>query len=107
MKKFLTGMLALFMGASVAMAQAPAATPAKKEAKVAKTKIEQTSAPKAKAEAKPVVTAKGDTHLKKDGTPDKRFKTNKDAASEGPKKKDGTPDMRFKSNNKEAGKKKA
>ncbi|HMO62778.1 MAG TPA: hypothetical protein PKC39_10630 [Ferruginibacter sp.] len=35
--------------------------------------------------------------LKKDGTPDKRFKTNKKL------KKDGTPDKRFKQNKKKAG----
>ena len=39
--------------------------------------------------------------LKKDGTPDMRYKTNKDAAKAkpaGPLKKDGTPDMRYKAN---------
>jgi hypothetical protein len=36
------------------------------------------------------------THLKKDGTPDKRFKENK--TPKGPLKKDGTPDKRFKAN---------
>ena len=36
--------------------------------------------------------------LKKDGTPDKRFKENKEA--KGPLKKDGTPDKRFKENKK-------
>lgn len=39
-----------------------------------------------------------DKKLKKDGTPDKRFKENKEA--KGPLKKDGTPDKRFKSNKK-------
>jgi hypothetical protein len=39
------------------------------------------------------------TNLKKDGTPDKRFKENKTAAkTTGPLKKDGTADMRYKSN---------
>ena len=37
--------------------------------------------------------------MKKDGTPDMRFKENKEK-KEGPKKKDGTPDMRYKSNKK-------
>lgn len=39
--------------------------------------------------------------LKKDGTPDMRYKANKDAAKAkpaGPLKKDGTPDMRYKAN---------
>jgi hypothetical protein len=48
-------------------------------------------------------------HLKKDGTPDMRFRENKELVAsrsttanapvqEGPKKKDGTPDMRFREN---------
>lgn len=35
-------------------------------------------------------------HLKKDGTPDKRYKENQ--TPKGPLKKDGTPDMRHKVN---------
>lgn len=35
-------------------------------------------------------------HMKKDGTPDKRFKENKHL------KKDGTPDKRFKANKKKS-----
>ena len=42
----------------------------------------------------------GTAPLKKDGTPDKRFKTNTDVAK-GPLKKDGTPDMRYKANKKQ------
>jgi len=42
-------------------------------------------------------------HLKKDGTPDKRFKENK---MKGPMTKKGKPDMRYKANNPNAGKKK-
>jgi hypothetical protein len=41
------------------------------------------------------------THTKKDGTPDKRFKENKDggkAPATTHVKKDGTPDKRFKEN---------
>lgn len=40
-------------------------------------------------------------HLKKDGTPDKRFKENKKHLT-----KAGKPDMRYKANNPKAGKKK-
>lgn len=41
------------------------------------------------------------THLKKDGTADKRFKENKTkATAAGPMKKNGTPDMRYKANKK-------
>ncbi|RYE19463.1 MAG: hypothetical protein EOP42_29015 [Sphingobacteriaceae bacterium] len=38
--------------------------------------------------------------MKKDGTPDKRYKMNKAAtpATAGPTKKDGTPDKRYKTN---------
>jgi len=38
--------------------------------------------------------------MKKDGTPDKRYKENKkeEAAAAGPSKKDGTPDKRYKEN---------
>lgn len=43
-------------------------------------------------------------HLKKDGTPDKRFKENK--TPKGPVTKSGKPDMRYKANNPNAGKKK-
>ena len=46
--------------------------------------------------------------MKKDGTPDMRYKENKEAAKakkNGPMKKDGTPDMRHKAN-KEAAKSK-
>lgn len=38
--------------------------------------------------------------LKKDGTPDKRYKANQASAAAGPVKKDGTPDMRYKANKK-------
>ena len=37
-------------------------------------------------------------HLKKDGTPDMRYKENK--TPKGPLKKDGTPDMRYSANKK-------
>lgn len=62
---------------------APAATAAKPAVKPAATA--------AKTDANGVV-------LKKDGTPDKRYKNAPAAA--GPLKKDGTPDKRFKANKK-------
>ncbi|WP_396156762.1 hypothetical protein [Flavobacterium sp.] len=49
-----------------------------------------------KKAAKPATETKAP--LKKDGTPDKRFKENKKAKV--PLKKDGTPDKRFKENKK-------
>ncbi len=113
MKKLLTGVLAMFMGLTVAMAQAPATT--QKEAKT-KVKTEQKAAKKEAAtvkkdagqpaaQASPVAKTE---HLTKSGAPDKRFKENKGTPeTAGPKKKDGTPDMRYKSNNPGAGKKKS
>jgi hypothetical protein len=47
--------------------------------------------------AKPAATTTATTHLKKDGTPDKRFKENKTPPPQH-LKKDGTPDKRFKEN---------
>lgn len=83
MKRFLTAMLAMFLVASVSMAQTK---PAPKKVKA--------------------TTATADTvHLKKDGTKDKRFKENK--APKGPLKKDGTPDKRYKANKEEGAKKKS
>lgn len=73
MKQFMTGLLALCLLFSVSMVQAQAPA-AKKQAKTA-------AAP-----------------LKKDGTPDKRYKANQ--APKGPVKKDGTADMRYKANQK-------
>ena len=60
-----------------------------------------TPAIKRVAVTKPVAVANTNSavQLKKDGTPDKRFKTNTDVASS-PLKKDGTPDMRYKGNKK-------
>ena len=44
-------------------------------------------------------TTKTKVALKKDGTPDKRFKDNKQTTKPaGPLKKDGTKDMRYKAN---------
>ncbi len=59
-------------------------------------------APK-KAETKQEAPAKAadGQKLKKDGTPDMRYKENKEAAKPaGPTKKDGTPDKRYKENKK-------
>ncbi|MBA4167008.1 MAG: hypothetical protein H0X41_05615 [Chitinophagaceae bacterium] len=48
-----------------------------------------------KMASKPATTSNG-VVLKKDGTPDKRYKQSTPAA--GPLKKDGTPDKRYKAN---------
>jgi hypothetical protein len=66
--------------------------------------IAQTTAPtqpKSKAAKKATTTTKAATAgpTKKDGTPDMRYKANKQAAKPaGPLKKDGTPDKRYKAN---------
>ena len=54
----------------------------------------QAQTPQAGKKQKPPVTQTAGP-LKKDGTPDKRYKSNK-----APLKKDGTPDMRYKVNQK-------
>lgn len=85
---------------------------AKKEVRTEKKAEKAEKAEKAKKEQKAPVAdegrkAEGD-HLKKDGTPDKRYKENKQPEKEvtGPTKKDGTPDMRYKENKKTEEKKK-
>jgi len=56
-----------------------------------------------KTAAKNAKVEKQDPKIKKDGTPDMRYKDNKEttkAKPAGPVKKDGTPDMRYKENQK-------
>jgi hypothetical protein len=68
-----------------------------------------TAAKKDTTKAKVVPMAKTTTPAKKDGTPDMRYKANKEAAKPapaGPTKKDGTADMRYKANKKDSTKKK-
>ncbi|MEP7374274.1 MAG: hypothetical protein ABI675_12840 [Chitinophagaceae bacterium] len=55
---------------------------------------------KAALTTKPVAKVNAPPPLKKDGTPDKRFKANQGVAA-GPLKKDGTPDKRYKANKKQ------
>lgn len=58
------------------------------------------TAPAAKTETKST-TVKTEKKVKKDGTPDKRYKENKTSTSESVHvKKDGTTDKRFKQNKK-------
>lgn len=122
MKKILTGVLALLMGASVAMAQTSSTTQEKTKAehrtdkpgqKAQRPALDSTGKPMKKdgspdkrfKENKETKETKAQGPLKKDGTPDKRFKENKEAKTEGPKKQDGTPDKRFKENKEDKGKK--
>ncbi|MFC3160337.1 hypothetical protein SAMN05443633_102350 [Chryseobacterium arachidis] len=79
MKKFLTAMsIVLGLGLANAQQTAPAAS-----AQITKT---------VKAAKPAAQTAKPAAKMKKDGTPDKRYKENKKL------KKDGTPDKRYKEN---------
>jgi hypothetical protein len=121
MKKLFIAIIALAFVGTKSFAQAvPATTPApskltvvkkpitkKTEAKVVPitktttpttTVVKEAKVAKAPKVVAPLITA---APLKKDGTPDKRFKntaTTTNAA--GPLKKDGTPDKRFKANKK-------
>lgn len=118
MKKLILASL-IFMATGSLFAQAPAkvtktktvatqkattlhAVPAKTTTTVTKTAVVKPMTPVAKvsssvaAKPKVAVTTKSTAVvLKKDGTPDKRFK-----AVTSPVKKDGTPDMRYKQNKK-------
>ena len=93
MKKLMSfAACALFAFSSIL---APAQTDKKAEAKKAETKQEATT------------PSTSGQKLKKDGTPDMRYKENKEAAKPaGPTKKDGTPDMRHKANKEAAAQKK-
>jgi len=92
MKRLILAALVLLLGTGVGFAQqAPAKTHqtktkhVKKEATAAKTKASASTTQATTASA-----ATASTPVKKDGTPDKRYKQNKHL------KKDGTPDKRFK-----------
>jgi hypothetical protein len=111
MRKILTAVLALLMGATVAMAQAPATQEKTKAEHRSEKPGQKTQRPALDSTGKPVKKdgtadkrfkenkeAKAQGPLKQDGTPDKRFKENKQVKTEGPKKQDGTPDKRFKEN---------
>lgn len=98
MKKVLSLIAIAAFGLSTAFAQvaAPAATAKKSVKQTAKVVKKETKAAVAnKADVKAKTTAAG-VVLKKDGTPDKRYKAVGKAV--GPTKKDGTPDMRYKAN---------
>nr|WP_314493721.1 hypothetical protein [uncultured Chryseobacterium sp.] len=80
MKKFLTAMsIVLGLGLANAQQTAPAA----------KSTVQKTSKNVQSLKAEP---AKPTVKMKKDGTPDKRYKENQKL------KKDGTPDKRYKQN---------
>ena len=87
MKNLLTSLI-LTLGLGFATAQTtPAGTATKKQAQ----KTEKKATKSVEAEAAKVANTP-DVKMKKDGTPDKRYKAAKTL------KKDGTPDKRFKAN---------
>ena len=108
-KLFLAAVMMIgFAGISFAQTAKPADTKAKKPAATSATKSTVAATPattpatKPAAKASPATAAKPvaskDVVLKKDGTPDKRYKAA--PKTTGPTKKDGTPDKRFKENKK-------
>ncbi len=108
MKKLILAITFLgFVAFTNAQTAAPASekkqsTAVKASAPKAETKMDAKSDKKSdvsKSDAKPAAEKKTDANgvvLKKDGTPDKRYKAK--AEDKGPMKKDGTPDKRFKAN---------
>jgi hypothetical protein len=89
MKRFVLIVNLLLAFAGFTFAQTPAATTAKKP------KATKAATTTSSASTTPAAGPK-----KADGTPDMRYKANKDAAKTPPQhlKKDGTPDKRFKEN---------
>ncbi|MEO8821538.1 MAG: hypothetical protein ABI374_11890 [Ginsengibacter sp.] len=92
MKKFIIAILLIVGSFGYANAQTVKKTAHKKTTTTA------TTAPAvSKKETK---VEKSSTHIKKDGTADKRYKETKTTTTAGPMKKNGTPDMRYKANKK-------
>lgn len=85
MKKFLTAM-SIVLGLGLATAQQTAPAIETQNAKTVKP-VKHTKQAAPAATVKPAAAK-----MKKDGTPDKRYKENKNL------KKDGTPDKRYKAN---------
>lgn len=98
MKKIIFAVLMIVGSFSFANAQTTKKTVNKKVTASAAT---TTTTPAKTVSSKKTKVEKSSTHLKKDGTADKRYKENKmTSATAGPTKKNGTPDMRYKANKK-------
>lgn len=94
MKKFIIAVLMIVGSFGYANAQSAKKTVSKKATAA-------TTATTSAVNTKTTKVEKRSTHLKKDGTADKRYKENKmKATAAGPMKKNGTPDMRYKANKK-------
>ncbi len=106
MKKLLIATCMMLGFAAVASAQEKAKTPVTKPTTKMTAVKPATTTPPAKVVKmeKPATATTAKSPTKADGTPDMRFKANKNAPVKGPTKADGTPDMRYKANNPEAGK---
>ncbi len=108
MKKLLMAALVLIGFSAATLAQT---TPAVKKTEPSKVQVAKKTTPApatvpaankaTSATTKPAaaVSPGAAVPLKKDGTPDKRYKANQGSTT-GPVKKDGTPDMRYKANKK-------
>jgi hypothetical protein len=92
--------LAVALGISAASFAQTAAPVAVKTAPPVAAKQTAPKKIKATPTAKPAPASPAIAKVKADGTPDMRYKENKQAktAAPGPKKADGTPDMRYKKN---------
>ncbi len=97
-KTFIASLAALFIAAGVSAqtdVKAKAARKEKANVAVSEKKLVKQESPAIKQQVAPASAAP----MKKDGTPDKRYKENKEVKQAGvPLKKDGTPDMRYKEN---------
>lgn len=104
MKKLLMAALVLIGFSAATLAQT---TPAVKKTEPSKVQVAKKTTPVPAANKATSATTKptaavspgAAVPLKKDGTPDKRYKANQGSTT-GPVKKDGTPDMRYKANKK-------
>jgi hypothetical protein len=109
MKKIIYLLFAFMMLGSLSFAQNTPQQAQKAAAGKKKRGAENVNASKAGAAQQTAAQPAPQQKLKKDGTPDMRYKENKqkkDAAKPaGPLKKDGTPDLRHKANKEAAGKK--
>jgi DNA topoisomerase IA len=113
MKNIIISVFILLAGVGIANAQkAPEKTTAK-TTKVSQKKVDKMVKTTEKSEGEITNAAKkkenkmakaplNTTGVKKNGTPDMRYKANKKAKTDtvGPLKKNGTPDLRYKSNKK-------
>lgn len=100
MKKLMLAFAMLLTLSTVSFAQTKQSGKKKEKAPTATSAKQESTAPVAPEMAQPAPSGKKAGPVKKDGTPDKRFKANKATDTVVHKKKDGTADKRFKENKK-------